>query len=44
MTADGLGQEPLGRSLGVRLGQPEVARLARLIHSAIEIIPGALSR
>jgi hypothetical protein len=39
MTADRLGQEPLGRSLVARLGQQEVDRLARLIHGTIEVIP-----
>ena len=39
MTADRLGQKPLGRSLVALLSQQEVNRLARLIHGAIEVIP-----
>jgi hypothetical protein len=39
VTADGLRQKALGRSLIPRLGQQEVDRLARLIDGAIQVVP-----
>ncbi len=39
MTADRLGQKPLGGFLVPMLRQEEIDRLAGLIHGAIEVVP-----